>query len=301
MGSEVCKATLNSLNNAVFDSELNSTLIALIPKKRNPSCITEFCPISLYNVLYKIISKVLANRLKRILPHIISPSQSAFIPRRLITDNVLAAYETLHMMHSQIGGKNGYMAIKIDMSKAYDRVEWDFLEVVMRKMGFGSQWIKLVMMCVTMVKYVVLVNGVPMRRIFLTQSIRQGDPISPYLFILCAVVLSSQPSKADREGRLQGVLTSMRGPCLNHLLFTDDSLLFCRANREHWNKLSNILQRYGSASRQMLNTSKTAIFFSRNTPPELKDEVIEVAAIPSTQRYDTYLGLPALVGKSHTK
>jgi hypothetical protein len=136
VGPEICKATLYSLNNATLDSHLNSTYIALIPKLNNPTCVTEFRPISLCNVLYKIISKILANRLKVILPHIVSPYQSAFIPGRLITDNILAAYETLHTMHTRMKGKKSYMAVKIDMSKAYDRVEWGFLETVMGRIGF---------------------------------------------------------------------------------------------------------------------------------------------------------------------
>jgi hypothetical protein len=133
---------------------LNSTNIALIPKVNSPSTTTEFRPISLCNVLYKLVSKVLAYRLKKILANIISPMQSAFIPGRLITNNVLAAYETLHTMKSRLKGKKkkkGFMAVKLDMSKAYDRVEWRYLKVVMRKMGFDSKWIRLIMMCVSMV------------------------------------------------------------------------------------------------------------------------------------------------------
>jgi hypothetical protein len=102
---EVCTAILHSLNHAVIDSDLNYTYLALIPKTKNPLCVTEFRPISLCNVLYKILSKVLTNRLKVVLPHIISSSQNAFILGRLITDNILASYETLHMMHSRMGGK----------------------------------------------------------------------------------------------------------------------------------------------------------------------------------------------------
>jgi hypothetical protein len=126
VGLEVCKATLHSVNNVVVDNELNFTLIALILKIKNLSYVTEFRPISLCNVLYKIISKVLAYWLKLILQQIISPYQSAFIPGKLITDNVLATYETLHTMYSCLEGKKGYVTVKIDISKANNKVEWGF-------------------------------------------------------------------------------------------------------------------------------------------------------------------------------
>jgi exonuclease III len=123
IGDEVCDAISEMYSTAVMPELLNYTHIVLIPKTKSPLSVTEFRPISLCNVLYKLVSKVLANRLKRILPSIISPTQSAFIPGRLISDNILAAYETLHTMHTGLRGKKGYMAVKLDMSKAYDRVE----------------------------------------------------------------------------------------------------------------------------------------------------------------------------------
>jgi hypothetical protein len=301
VGPEVCKAVLFSLNNATISNDLNSTFIALIPKVKNPTFVTDFRPISLCNVIYKIISKVLANRLKIILPQIISPFQSAFIPGRLISDNILAAYETLHTMQTRLRGKKGYMAVKVDMSKAYDRVEWGFLEAAMRKLGFAPHWIKLVMMCVSSVHYEVLVNGIPTGKIIPSRGIRQGDPISPYLFLICAEVLSAMLSRADRMGVLEGVPTSRRGPRINHLFFADDSLLFCRADGSHRNNLSNILHMYERASGQRLNSTKTAIYFSRNTTAEVKQQILDTSGIPSSQRYDKYLGLPALVGKSRIK
>jgi exonuclease III len=242
VGDEVCQSVLDILNSGIIDNILNFTYIALIPKKPNPVKVTEFRPISLCNVFYKLISKVLSNRLKVILPHLISSNQSAFIPGRLISDNILAAYETLHSMHTRMWGKEGYMAIKLDMSKAYDRVEWNFLEAIMRKLGFTERWIRLIMMCVRSTNYAILVNGNPVGHIHPTRGLRQGDPISPYLFLLCAEALSSLLEKAGRNGYIGGVPTSRRGPRINHLFFADDSLLFCRANLKHWNRIKKILQ-----------------------------------------------------------
>lgn len=129
---------------------------------------------------------MLPNLLKTALPHIISHNQSAFIPRRLITDNILVAFEAFHTMATQMKGKQGFMALKLDMSKTYDRVEWKFLEAIMRRLGFVEQWIQLKMKCVCTVTYAVLINGQPHGQIHPTRGIRQGDPFSLYLFIICA-------------------------------------------------------------------------------------------------------------------
>jgi hypothetical protein len=144
----------------------NDTVIVLIPKVRNPEKISEFRPINLCNVLYKLIAKVLSNRLKKILPQIISPSQSAFVPIRLITDNVLLAYELTHYLNNKRKGKEGIAAIKLDMSKAYDRVEWSFLRNMMSRLGFSERWISLIMKCVTTVNYQIKVNGEYTTRIY---------------------------------------------------------------------------------------------------------------------------------------
>jgi hypothetical protein len=207
VGTEVCKTSFAFFNSCILNESINYTHIALVPKKPNATKVIHFRPISLCNVGYKIISKVLANRLKIILPHIISHNQSAFIPGRLISNNVLAAYETLHSMHTQMYGKVGYMALKLDMSKAYDWVEWVFLEV-MRLMGFAERWIQLIMKCVSFVTYLVIINGNLVGRIQPTKGIRQGDPLSPCLFILCAEVLGFQLQQAEQNGLLGGVPTS---------------------------------------------------------------------------------------------
>ena len=129
----------------------NETTIVLIPKVQKPEQVKDLRLISLCNVLYKIISKVLSNRLKQVLLDVISPSQSAFVPGRLISDNMLIAYEMTHYMQKKKKGKEGFAAIKLDMSKAYDRVEWCFLQEMMRRLGFCEEWVQLVMKCVTSV------------------------------------------------------------------------------------------------------------------------------------------------------
>ena len=151
---------------------------------KNPISVSQYRPISLCNVLYKIFSKVPANRLKKFIPELITKHQSAFAKNRLILDNVLVAFETLHCMKNHNSGQTGFMAIKLDMSKAYDRVEWNYLQKLMEKMGFCSRWIGLMLECVHTVSYSILVNGDPKGLINPTRDIRQGDPLSPFLFLL---------------------------------------------------------------------------------------------------------------------
>ena len=127
---------LNVLNMNMSMSNINRTNITLVPKINNPSKMTDFRPISLSNVVYKLVAKVLANRLKVVLPYIISENQSAFLSKRLITDNVLVAFELMHYLEHKKEGKENLMAVKLDISKAYDRVEWGFIERVMEKWDF---------------------------------------------------------------------------------------------------------------------------------------------------------------------
>ena len=145
------------------------------------------------------------------------------------------------------------MALKLDMSKAYDSAEWSFLEMMMRKLGFTKRWIELMMVCVKTVTYFVLVNGVPNGMIFPTRGIHQGDPLSPFLFILCTEGLHAMISKVDKEGSIQSFSLYNRGQRLIHILFTDDRLLFCRATRNECLKIMDILEQYEKVSEQQIN------------------------------------------------
>jgi hypothetical protein len=298
LGEDITKVVLNCLNSGKILKAINHTYITLIPKVKNPEDVKEFRPISLCNVIYKILSKVLANRLKKILPQIVSESQSAFVPGRLITDNILVAFETLHHMHHQKKGKVGSMALKLDMSKAYDRVEWKYLKRVMEQMGFHPKWITLMMECITTVSYSILVNGEPHGYIKPTRGLRQGDPLSPYLFLFCAEGLNSLIQKAKNAGKLQGVSISRGGPKITHLFFADDSLLFCKATTHDVSCIQDILKEYEEASGQQINRLKTTIFFSKSTSQAAQANILGSLGVPAIKQYKKYLGLPSFVGRA---
>ncbi|XP_042939551.1 uncharacterized protein LOC122274591 [Carya illinoinensis] len=211
VGEDVYKFVLQAINQGGTLQEVKDTFIALIPKVKNPIKVTEFRPISLYNVLYKIVTKTLAKRLKCILPSLISVNQSAFVPGRLISNNTLIAYEVLHSMQSRMKGRKGFMALKLDMSKAYNRVEWGFVEAVMQKIGFPQHWVHLIQKCLNSVSYSILVNGEPQQKFYPSRGIRQGDPLSPYIFILCAKALSTLLNQAEDRGSLTSAPLG-RGP-----------------------------------------------------------------------------------------
>ncbi|CAN0863102.1 Transposon TX1 uncharacterized 149 kDa protein [Linum grandiflorum] len=174
MGDEIFAAACRWLEDEVFPPKLKETNIILLPKVEAPRGMRDLRPISLCSVLCRIIGKFLANRMRRVMSKLISEEQSAFVAGRSIIDNVMVAFETIHSMRRRQTGKWGEVAVKIDISKAYDRVEWCYLEVVLRKIGFAEKWIRWMMLCVTSVWYIVQLNGEGVGLIFPKQGLRQG-------------------------------------------------------------------------------------------------------------------------------
>ena len=158
---KVTTTVLDFLNLGVSSPKFNKTHIVLIPKCKEPKKIIEYRPNSLCNVVYKIASKAIANKLKKILPTIISDIQSAFVHGRLIIDNILVDFKAMHHISKKKSGKLGEMALQLDMSTAYDRVGWFFLEKIMQKMGFANKWRALIIKCITTVSYSIKINGKP--------------------------------------------------------------------------------------------------------------------------------------------
>ncbi|XP_030939807.1 uncharacterized protein LOC115964686 [Quercus lobata] len=238
---DVTAVVLKALNLGVILESLNSTFIALIPKVKQPR-------------------------------------KSAFLSERLISDNVLVTFETLHYLKRKTQGKLGYMALKLDMSKAYNWVELEFLEKTMRHLG--------------------LEDRMPVGSIKPERGLCQGDPLSPYLFLKCATGLQSLLHTAKMEGHIQGVAICRNGPRVSHLFFADDSVLFCRAKEEECQKILDILATYERGLGQKINRDKTNIFFSTNTSSDMQSCIQIILGVLAIRQYEKYLDLPAFVGRA---
>ena len=171
------------------------------------------------------------------------------------------------------------MALKLDISKTFDKVEWGFIIVVMKQMCFCETWCKWIHTCMSTVTFSVLVNGEPSKPITPTRGIRQGDPISPYLYIICTGGLSALIKNNIRLHLLHGYKASRGGPSISHLFFADDSLVFCRATEEECQTLMNTLREYQRASGQAVNFNKSAITFAKGISQNIQDNLIKMTGI----------------------
>ncbi|XP_074300865.1 uncharacterized protein LOC141632198 [Silene latifolia] len=205
IGQLVTLALLRFLNSGVILKEWNNTHIILIPKVEKPELISQYPPINLCNVIYRLASKCLANRLKLVISSIVSESQQAFVPSRLMSDGCLITKEIMHYLNKTKKGSASYAALKLDMHKAFDRVSWPFLIAIMKKFGFLIFWQNIIWECISTVTYNIVINGKPSSTFRPSCGLRQGDPLSPYLFIMCMEILSCQLRTAEKTSTLHGL------------------------------------------------------------------------------------------------
>ena len=184
-----------------FERSLNATFVALIPKKPGADEITDFRPISLVGGMYKILAKILANRLSTVLGKVVSSSQNAFVKGRQILDSVLIANECLD---SRLKAAIPGVLCKLDLEKTYDHVNWEFLLYILQRCGFSKKWRKWIYFCISTVRFSILVNGNPCGFFPSSRGIRQGDPLSPLLFVIVMEALSRLIDKAIEAGLISG-------------------------------------------------------------------------------------------------
>lgn len=210
---------------------------------------------------------------------------------------MLTAYECIHYLKRK-KGKSADCAMKLDMAKAYDRVEWSYLRAIMHKLGFADMWIDRVMACVETVTFSVRVNGVISEVFKPTKGIRQGDPISPYLFLICSEGLTCMLKRIGADHLTRGIRVGIHAPWITHLLFADDCLIFTQASEVGATRIHDILETHRRGSGQLVNRSKSAIFFSSNCVDDIKQRVHDVSGIATEALMEKYLGLPTALGKS---
>jgi hypothetical protein len=294
---DVMNFVWNFFRNNLLPRELNHTFLALIPKTSGSHSAHQFRPISLCNIAYKIIFKILANRLKPLLHKIISPNQSTFIPNRSIQDNSILAHE-LHSFKNK-KGKGGFLFLNLDMEKAFDRMEWSFLIAIMEKIGFNPTWISWIRACITSLTFSILLNGSPYGFISPQKELRQGDPLSFFFSSFLALKFFPDLCLKKREiGYIKGLSIFRNNPAIHHLLFADDLLIFGRANLAEASCIKSYLEKYCKWFGQSINTSKSSIRFSKNTKPFNTSSISAILRFFSNPPKSLYLGLPILMGAS---
>ncbi|KAH9791596.1 putative ribonuclease H protein [Citrus sinensis] len=231
VGHSFCKFIKNSFSSASILKDINTTLLVLIPKA--------------------------------LMPILIGPQQTSFVLGRHITDNIVIAQEVIHSMRKK-AGKKGFMAIKVDLEKAYDRLNWDFIYETLQETGLPRDMIQIIMACITSATMRVLWNGEASDEFVPCRGIRQGDPLSPYIFVLCVERLSHGINKAITAGDWRPIRLARRGTPLTRLFFAVDLLLLAEADIEQAGVINMVLNNFCQSSEAKVNKAKSQVFFSKN-------------------------------------
>eukprot|EP00253_Pinus_taeda_P031381 PITA_31381 len=282
------------MNKDKVGGSTNSTYLALIPKDSNPKTFARFRPISLCNASYKILAKLLANRIKPLLPRIISSSQGGFVEGRHILDNVIQVQETINSSKQR---KEKGMLTKLDMANAFDRVNRTFLSKVLLSFGFSTQFVSLIKACMNNPWIAPLINGRPANFFKAKRGIRQGCLLSPFLYILMAESLSRKLEAERLSGSLPGLKPTSRVNPLNHALFADDSILLGGASTRIEKAFDAVIRNYGKVSRALVNERKSEVF-SWNIDQQEFNIIANILGFKGHSHCDRirYLGLPIISG-----
>jgi len=234
----------------------NASFITLIPKKESPISLGDYRPISLVGCVFKLIAKILANRLKGVLENVIDMKQFAFLSGGGLLDSVLIANEMVdYLRKDRVKG----VIVKVDYEKAYDSVEWNFLEYMMRRLGFVNKWINWISMCLKSTTVSILVNGSPTKEFKPKRGLRQGDPLAPFLFLIMAEGLASLVREAIRIGVLEGIKVGEKEVEVTLLQFADDTLFVCQPNYQSILAIKAILCSFEVVSSLRVNFYKSKV------------------------------------------
>lgn len=296
VGKDLCRMVRKSQACQKIGGSTNSAFLALIPKEKSANSFSIFRPISLCNIGYKLITKVIANRLKTILPDIIPENQGGFIQGRQIVDNFILVQEAIH---SSLAQKEKGMVVKLDLERAFDRVKHRFLLDVLYKFGFGLKFIKWIKACTSEPWIAPLVNGRATDFFKASRGLRQGCPLSPLLFVLQASVLSFLLNTKQSEQEIMGLNITRGVKSINHALFVDDSLLLGATSLALAKRFKDVVDAYCEDSGSSLNKGKCHVFCWNASAKSLQaiSNCFGFAASSSWTSFK-YLGLPVFQKKA---
>jgi hypothetical protein len=287
MSPDLLEVIEDSKTRGVVSSHLNKTFVVLIPKANQPRLFSDFRPISLCNLCYKIISKLIAVRLRPYLSRALSEEQLGFLKGRQILDAVGVAQECIHSIKTK---KQQAILLKLDLKKAFDSVNWNFLHLILIQSGFGTSFTNWILGCITSASLAILINGEATKPFKCERGLRQGCSLSPLLFILILNGLSILLKNKQAEGLLKGIKVAGQTHIL-HILFADDVLILTSANLAEWSIIHSILSSFCDVSGLQINASKSTFMFS-NTQESLKLDIRDLFGIGGKDLADGfhYLG-----------
>ncbi|WRX28178.1 Reverse transcriptase domain - like 10 [Theobroma cacao] len=286
---DLLDAVLDFFRGSPLPRGVTSTTLVLLPKKANACHWSEYCPISLCTFLNKIVTKLLANRLSKILPFIISKNQSGFVNGRLISDNILLAQELIGKIDAKSRGGN--VVLKLDMAKAYDRLNWDFLYLMMEHFGFNAHWINMIKSCISNCWFSLLINGSLVGYFKSERGLRQGDSISLMLFILVADYLSRGLNHLFSCYSSLQYLSGCQMP-ISNISFADDIVIFTNGSRSALQKILSFLQEYEQVSGQQVNHQKSCFITANGCPLSRRQIISHTTGFQHKTLPVTYLGAP---------
>ncbi|GJX36031.1 RNA-directed DNA polymerase, eukaryota, reverse transcriptase zinc-binding domain protein [Tanacetum coccineum] len=289
--NEVCQAVQQFFDTRKLLGEVNATVISLVPKIKTPNKVSDYRPIACCNVIYKCISKILTNKMKSVLRKLVDENQSAFIAGRQITDNILLAHELLRGYNRKSSRKK--CAFKIDLQKAYDTINWDFLGKSLSGFGFHSKWIKWVMTCITTAKFTINVNGDIVGYFNGGRGLRQGDPIAPYLFTLVMEVLNLLMKKNIIEAVNFRYHFGCKRQKITHIYFVDDLMVFCNGDISLAKVIKRTLEEFSGISGLKPNMQKSTVFFGGMNVME-QNNILKIIPFFVGKFPMKYLGVPLI-------
>lgn len=291
VGEDFCATILEFFQTGKLLKQLNHCAITLIPKNDRAEAVGDYRPISCCNVIYKVITKLLADRLAKVLPHLIDAAQSGFVKDRLMVENIHLAQEIMRGYGRKRTAPK--CTLKIDIRKAYDTISWEFLRAVLTEIRMPRRFVDWILECVTTASYSIKINGDLVGFFKGRRGLRQGDPMSPSLFVLCMEYLSRSLNRVTRRYR-RGAY-KFHPKCeplrISHLAFADDLMVFARGDLSSVKTVWEAIQRFGKASGLHVNNLKSDIFLA-GVDEELKQEILTFTGFSKGQLPFRYLGIP---------